>query len=109
MDGPGEVWATLRPLLACQFTALNTAVGMSWSAKGTSSEGATTVPAGRPGASGLVTSSTPSCLAALRASSRSQVAPPNRLVTESSSPPAGASRSIMPMVARRSTSLSVSR
>ena len=109
MDGPSAVWASLRPLLACQLTALNTAVAMSRSAKGTSSDGTATVPAGRPGASGLVTSAMPSSSAALRASSRSHVAPPKRLMTESSSPPAGASRSIMPMVARRSTSLSVSR
>ena len=35
MGGPEAVWATRRPLLASQMTALKTAVAMSASAKGT--------------------------------------------------------------------------
>ena len=83
MGGPGGVSATCRPLLAFHDTALKIAVAMSASAKGTSSAGVATVPAGRPGAAGLVVSGMPSESAAVSASSRSQVGPPRRLATDS--------------------------
>jgi hypothetical protein len=109
MGGPWDVSARRRPLLAFQDTALKMAVAMPASANGTSSAGIATVPAGRPGAAGRVVREMPSESAALRASCRSQVGPPRRLATPSWSPPAGASRSIMPIVARRSTSLMLRR
>jgi hypothetical protein len=64
-------------------------------------------PAGRTLPAGLVPIGMPRLLAAVSASSRSQVGPPKRLVTESVVPPATASRSIIPMVARRSRSFMV--
>src|SRR5665647_566437 len=68
---------------AVQSVAVNAAVAMSLSANGSSSLGAMETPAGRPLPAGLAPNAMPRLLAAVSASSRSQVGPPKRLVTES--------------------------